>query len=183
MKRLLLISAVFLACLPVARAQLGIYAGYTAAKLDVANTDWHYGPTFGAYFDTHHFPVLNFGIDARASFINPGASSNSDNSSPSTSTKITSGLIGPRVILHLPVIPLHPYAEALAGIAKAQYGQGDASVNSTDLAYGFALGLDLTIFSHLDWRVIDFTYTRLQDTNTTSQTTLTTGLVLRIPFS
>jgi hypothetical protein len=182
MKRLILLSAVFLACLPSARAQLGIYAGYSAAKLDVASSDWHYGPTFGAYYDTHRFPLVNFGLDARASFINLGASTNSSSTSID-STKINSFLIGPRAVLHLPVLPIRPYAEGLAGFAKLNYDSTDLSANSNDLAYGFSLGVDLTIFSHLDWRIIDYNYTRLQDTDTTTQTTLTTGLVLRIPFS
>lgn len=86
-------------------------------------------------------------------------------------------------VLHLPVVPLRPYAEGLAGVAKLNYSQSDLTDNSTDLAYGFSLGLDFTFFSHLDWRVLDFTYTRLQDTDTTNQKSLTTGLVLRIPLS
>jgi hypothetical protein len=172
MKRLILLSAISLTCLASAHAQLGIYAGYTASKLDVANTDWTYGPTFGAYFDFSRHPLINFGLDARFSYINSN-----------NATTIKSGLIGPRAVLHLPVVPIRPYAEALAGIAKANYGQGVASVNSTDLAYGFSLGLDFTIFTHLDWRVIDYTYTRLQDTANTPQTSLTTGIVFRIPFS
>jgi hypothetical protein len=172
MKRLLLLSALFLSSLSIAHAQFGLYAGYTASKLDVAHTDWVYGPTFGAYYDRYHFPVLNFGLDARVSLIDS-----------SRSTQVTSGLIGPRAVLHLPAVPIRPYAEGLVGVAQAQYGQGIASVNSTDIAYGFAAGVDLHILPCLDWRVLDYTYTRLEDTDTSSQKSITTGLVLRIPLS
>jgi len=171
MKRLLLVCTLLLSPL-AAHAQLGLYAGYTASKLNVANTDWVYGPTFGAYYDSHHFPVINFGLDARVSLIDS-----------SNSTKVTSGLIGPRAVLHLPAIPIRPYAEVLGGVAQSQYGQGVAYINSKDFAYGFAAGVDLHILPYLDWRVLDYTYTRLQDTESTGQKSLTTGLVLRIPLS
>ena len=172
MKRFLLLAAVLLSSLSAAHAQLGLYAGYTASNLDAASSNWVYGPTFGAYYDRYHFPLLNFGLDARVSLIDS-----------SSSTKVTSGLIGPRAVLHLPVVPIRPYVEALAGVASSQYGDGVTSVNSKDLAYGFAAGVDLHILPYLDWRVLDFNYTRLQDTDTSTQKSLTTGIVLRIPLS
>ena len=173
MKRLILFAALAVSSL-AAHAQIGVYAGYTGSRLDVPNTDWVFGPTFGAYYNFTHLPVLNFGADARVSFI-----------TSSSTTKVTSGLIGPRVVVHVPAIPIRPYAEVLGGIAQSQYGEGDAYTNNKDFSYAFAGGVDIQIIPHLDWRIVDYTYTRIfnLDSGSTGEKSLTTGLVFRIPLS
>jgi hypothetical protein len=169
MNRLRLLMAAVVLLVPGAiRAQVGVYAAFSATKLNVANTDWIYGPTFGAYYTTVHLPVLNFGVDARGSVLGG-----------SGVTQVKSGLIGPRVVAHLPIVPLRPYVEGLVGAGQVQF----AGTNSTHLEYGLAGGVDLTFFPRLDWRVVDYQYGSFSGLNGgTSQKTISTGLVFRIPF-
>lgn len=163
--------AILAAASGVSHAQLGFYAGFSSAKLDVANTNRTNGGTFGAYFDSHHFPLINFGLDLRA------VVANSDDT-----TQVTSGMAGPRAVFHLPLVPLHPYVEGLVGGAHVQTGQGIARYDGTNVAAGAAAGVDFTILPYVDWRVIDYNYTRLPGPET-NQNTITTGIVIRIPFS
>lgn len=164
------LAALILTAVP-AHAQLGVYAGFSTSKLDLANTNRTNGGTFGLFYDSHHFPLLNFGLDLRAIVAH------SDEM-----TKVTSGLGGPRVVVHLPLIPLKAYAEGLVGAAHVQSGQGVAQYDGTALAAGAAVGADLTILPYISWRVIDYNYNRLTGP-ASNQSTLTTGLVIRIPFS
>lgn len=154
-----------------AHAQLGVYAGFSTAKLDAPNTNRTNGGTFGAFYDSHHFPLVNFGGDLRAVVTKSDAV-----------TQVTSGAVGPRAVFHLPVIPIHPYVEGLVGAAHVRTGQGSVQYDGTNLAAGAAVGADLTLLPFISWRVIDYNYTRLVGPGN-SQSTLTTGLVLRIPFS
>jgi hypothetical protein len=170
-KRLLAALAVLATTAIPAHAQLGVYAGFSTSKLDVANTNRTNGGTFGLFYDNHHFPVVNFGLDLRAVVVNSDAV-----------TQVTSGLAGPRAVIHVPLIPLHPYIEGLVGAAHVQTGQGVALYNGTNLAAGAAVGADLTILPYISWRVIDYNYDRLVGP-AANQSTLTTGLVIRIPFS
>lgn len=152
-------------------AQLGLYGGFTTSTFDTANTPRMYGGTFGAYFDASHHPLLNFGLDVRGNVLSNG-------SNPSMHS-ITAG---PRVVVHIPAIPLRPYAEGLIGGAHVELGQGVAYTNASGLDAGFALGADLTILPHVDWRILDYSYSRI-DAAHTYQTNFTTGLVVRIPFT
>ncbi len=152
-------------------AQLGVYAGLTTSKTTVPNTSRFYGGTFGAYFDASHHHLVNFGIDVR------GTDLPSDNI-----TKVKSIAAGPRVVFHVPVVPLRPYAEGLIGEAHVQTGQGVAYTDKNGLDAGFALGADLHIFPYVDWRLLDYSYSRLNAAHA-YQNSITTGLVVRIPFS
>ena len=168
---LLLLSFAFL---PQAKAQVGLYGGFTASKLGASNSNWFYGPTLGAYYDPVHLPVLSFGFDARVAILRSGSQ---------PSTKVESGMIGPRVSLHLPVIPLRPYGEVLVGAAHIQAGQGAASSSSTHGGVGAAAGIDLTFFPRLDWRVVEYSYSHFTGpSGDNNQQTLTTGLVFRLPI-
>jgi hypothetical protein len=163
----LFVAAVVLLVPGVAKAQIGVYAAFSATKLSVANTSWIYGPTFGAYYTTVHLPVLNFGVDARGSVLGG-----------SGVTQVKSGLIGPRVVAHLPIVPLKPYVEGLVGAGQVQV----AGTSSTHLEYGLAGGVDFTFFPRLDWRVVDYQYGSFNGLNGGNQKTISTGLIFRIPF-
>ncbi|SRR6266702_3374205 len=155
-----------------ASAQTGVYATFTAAKTDVNNTNWIYGPTVGAYFDSSHFAVLEWGVDLRGSFLG-GAGSN----------QLHSGLIGPRVVAHLPIIPLKPYAEGLVGVGHLKTGEGSEQISATKFEYQVVGGVELTILPRLDWRVIEASYGGLPGiANGINPTTLSTGLVFRLPI-
>ena len=170
MKRLLTLLT-FLCIAPTASlAQLGAYAGFTTSKLNVPNTSRTNGGTFGVYYDATHLPLINFGLDLRGTVLT------SDNI-----TKVKSITVGPRAVVHLPAIPLRPYAEFLVGGASVQTGQGVAYTNKDGLDAGFALGADLRVLPWIDWRVLDYSYSRLDARVGTNSNSLTTGIVLRIP--
>ncbi len=171
MKHLLSLILLASAATLTSQAQIGVYAGFTTSTLDLANTPRFNGGTFGAYYDNHHFPLVNLGLDLRAAVLP---------SDPTTS--VTAGLVGPRLIFHLPLVPVRPYAEGLVGAAHVTTGGGVARYDGTNLAAGLAVGADLRILPYIDWRVLDYSYTRLSGPSA-YQTNLTTGLVLRIPFS
>ena len=170
MKRLFALLSFLCLASTFSLAQLGLYAGLTTSKLDTPNSPRIYGGTFGAFFDTHH-SFLDLGIDVRGTVL------------PSNSvTRVTSITAGPRVVFHVPSIPLRPYGEALIGEAHVKTGQGFAATDAGGLDAGVAVGADLQILPHINWRVLDYSYSRLNAAHT-YQNSLTTGIVLRIPFS
>lgn len=153
-----------------ALAQLGVYAGFSTSTLDTANTPRINGGTFGGYFDAGRLPLLNFGIDIRGTVLSSG------------NTSVHSLAVGPRAVLHLPVIPLRPYAEGLIGEGHVKVGQGVAYTDNSGLDAGFVLGADLTILPHVDWRVLDYSYSYIEGAHTYEHN-FTTGLVVRIPLT
>ena len=171
MLRFLLAACTLFVAATASQAQLGVYGGFTASTLHLANTPRIYGGTFGAYFDGSRHLLVNFGIDARGTILRGDNNYN-----------VTSVMAGPRVVFHLPVVPLRPYAEGLVGGAHVRVGQGFATYDSGGFAGGIAVGADLHILPFVDWRVLDYSYNRLQAA-TTQQQTITTGIVIRIPFS
>lgn len=170
MKLLRLIPALILMSLPLSlHAQLGLYGSFTTVNLNVPGYDnWIYGGTFGAYLASGHLAVLSVGVDLRGSFAN------------SSSTKFASGAIGPRLGLNLHVLPIHPYAEATAGIGSATF---EPASSSTKFEYQFLGGLDYTVLPRIDWRVAEFSYGGLSGFNGNSfhPKSISTGIVLRIP--
>ncbi len=170
MKKLLFLFVVLAAVPRSARAQTGIYAAFSASDFHKPNVGWQSGPMFGLYYDHWGVPFVRAGVDVRASFLGSG------------STEEDVGLIGPRVQLHPHVVPLMPYAEVLGGVAHVQIGQGSAQTNGTQFAYQAVVGLDLTIFPRLDWRVAEYSWGGVQSLNQSfNPTTVSTGLVLRLP--
>ncbi len=129
MKRfqIVLCISLFLLFLPAAKGQVGVYASFSASNLSSPNAPWIYGPTFGAYYDGVHLPVVNFGADLRASILGSGGN------------KIDSGLIGARAVIHAPLLPIKPYGELLIGAAHVQANQGFAATDKTAFEYA-ALG-------------------------------------------
>ena len=154
-----------------AHAQLAVYGGFSTATLKTANTTRLNGGTVGAFYDGSRHPLINFGVDVRATFL------------PEKNTiSITAVTAGPRLVVHLPVVPLRPYAELLVGGAHAKIGQGFTFQDRTSVAAGAAVGADLRVLPFIDWRVLEYNWTRVQAIPT-YQHTLTTGIVIRLPFS
>lgn len=170
MKLFRLIPALLFLCLPLSvHAQLGLYGSFTTAKLNVTSYDnWIYGGTFGAYLASGRLALLSAGVDLRASFLT------------SSSTKFTSGAIGPRLSLNLHVLPIHPYVEGTAGVGDATF---EPSGGTTKFEYQFLGGVDYTILPRIDWRVAEFSYGGLSGLNGSSfhPKSISTGIVLRLP--
>lgn len=153
-----------------AKAQVGVYGEFSAAKINQPNTSWVYGPTFGAYYDPWHVPFIGAGIDLRVAFLSTG------------STTLDSGLAGPRLVFIPHVLPFQPYVEVLGGIGHDQFGQGVAKQTATDFEYQFLGGLDTTILPRIDWRVVEFSYGGVSGLGSSlNPETLSTGIVVRLP--
>jgi hypothetical protein len=165
-----LVAAAFLSAVP-AKAQLGVYGNFSAAKLNVPNTNWIYGPGFGAYLDHGHFVFLSAGIDIRGQVLGSGGT-----------TQFDAGYIGPRLVVRPHVLPVQPYVEALAGVGHAQFGQGASQTSTTKFSYQFVGGLDYTLLPRIDWRVAEFSYGGLSILgNSLNPKTISTGIVIRLP--
>ena len=145
-----------------AQAKLAIYGTVGSEKSGLPNENWTLAGTVGLYYGLAHLAPLNLSIDARGDL----------------SSNINSALIGPRLGLKLPAIPLKPYGEFLIGVQS--YSKTAAGLKDpNDFAYRYVLGLDTTILPHIDWRVLDFSYALNNSSNGSHAKTLSTGLVLR----
>lgn len=162
MKSLRAIALALLALLfPLtAKAQIGIYAGFSGAHV---NSTTVFGPLVGVY--AQKGALLMLGADVRGSFLGRNGQ------------QFYTGAIGPRLALRPVGLPIKPYIEALVGIAS--YGAGSSS-NSTHLNYQVLGGIDATLLPRLDWRVIEFDYSAITG-GSLSTNILTTGIVLRLP--
>ncbi len=169
LRRMLTIAATLAGVMTAAaaHAQIGVYANFSAAKLNLGNTDWVYGPGFGGYIDHGHLIFLSTGIDARGVILGSGQS-----------TQFDAGYIGPRVAFRPHVLPIKPYVEALAGVGRLSSGATD----TTKFSYQFVGGVDYTLIPRIDWRVAEFSYGGLSIFDTSLHPkTISTGIVIRLP--
>ena len=170
--RLLLLACVasLLSALP-ASAQLGVYANFSAAKVNFGDNNWIYGPGFGAYIDHGHFIFLSTGIDARGIILGTGSS-----------TKFDAGYVGPRIALRPHILPIKPYVEGLVGVGHAELNNSGIQSSSTDFSYQLVGGIDYTLLPHIDWRVAEFSYGGLSIFDSSLHPkTISTGIVIRLP--
>ena len=148
-----------------AQAKLAIYGTVGGEKTDINHEGWTTAGTFGLYYGIAKLGPINLSIDARGDL----------------SGNVNSGLFGPRVALHLPLIPLKPYVEVLGGFSSYNT-QPNGAKNTTTANYRWVGGIDTTILPHIDWRIADYSYSGAgitQDNITRHPQTLSTGIVLR----
>jgi hypothetical protein len=163
-RRLLLLLLLLFAPLLHAQASLAVYGTIGTENSGLDSEGWSKAGTIGLYHDFSSHGPVSLAVDARLDL----------------STNVNSGLIGPRLALHFPVLPIKPYAELLVGGTYYRTATR-TSKDSSDLAYRWVGGIDTAILPHLDWRILDFSYggglTVLN--KTIHMKTLSTGLVLR----
>ncbi len=152
-----------------AQAQTGIYGEAGASKINFPTDSWTAAGTFGIYSDFYSLsPLIHVGADLRGSVLRPA-----DN------TTLFSVVVGPRISFHPHVISLNPYFEPMVGVGHYSFGNNVGP--RTKLEYSILGGVDHTILPHLDWRVIEFSYSGI--TTFTAATlhpkTISTGIVLR----
>ncbi len=158
------------------RAQTAIYGEFTGGKISAAHTDWMYGPTIGLYHD-HGLGLIALGYDVRGSFLRRG-----NHNGSGTNESLNTLEVGARLAVTPHVLPIKPYAEALAGYGGLTVGQGSARESASHATYQFLGGVDFTFLPRLDWRVVEFSYGRLSGLGDTyAPKTLSTGLVFRLP--
>jgi hypothetical protein len=164
--KLILATLAVLLSAATAKAQIGVYTGFTGAHLDSASgsSTTVYGPLVGIYLQSGRFIAI--GADARGAFLN------------GNHNQFYTGAIGPRIAIKPPVLPIKPYAEALFGVAS--YNGGNSSPNTTYVNYQILGGIDATILPRIDWRVIEFDYSAVYN-NPINAKSLTTGLIIRLP--
>ena len=159
MKRSLAVLVVLL-CAASARAQFAVYGMGSAGRLsgfnsiyattgpvptlNSAGNFWAYGGTAGIYDDFLKLGPIKLGGDVR------GFIEQSSNSNNTYGNQLRGGLIGLRLALHAPLVPVKPYIQAEIGGASTNYGQN--SSNTGNFAYQVQLGADFTIFPHVDLR-------------------------------
>lgn len=173
-----LLIAPALLCAKTASAQVGAYAQFTGANLDVGQTSTRiYGPTFGIYANLP-IPVVKIGADLRAVLLNGGGEQHYN------------GVIGPRIEVHIPVINIKPYFEFLVGIGSYKTTTSNSTTHGD---YEYVVGVDRKLLTLIDWRIIEFSDTNydwaafgcpsnIACSNTSVPTrALSTGLVVRIP--
>jgi hypothetical protein len=152
-----------------AAAQLGLSGDFTASRLShpvgaVGSPTMLYGETVSVYYQRGVF--FAYGGDARASFLGGSGIS------------LNSGAIGPRIAFKPHALPLQVYGEALGGFNS--YTGGPFAASTTQAEYQLIAGADYTLFPHIDWRVVEYTYTSAS--NSLSSHSLSTGIVVRIPY-
>jgi hypothetical protein len=144
-----------------AQAKLAVYGTVGGEKPGIVNGNgWSTSGIVGLYVGIFNFGPVAITADGRAELA----------------STIKSGLVGPRIALHLPVMPLKPYVEALIGGSSYPNLPNGLPVKSK-FAGRFIAGVDTTILPRIDWRVVDFGYGIT--TANPRAVTLTTGLVLR----
>lgn len=184
-----------------AMAQVGLYTEFSTTHIQAVNEPRLYGVTLGGYKDKKlgsHLKFLTLGPDFRLSM--QSGTSNSGIYSGGPAQSLISVLLGPRLAfkLPIPVLPLRPYVEGLIGGADSQIGEllPDGTIppgasrtynkNGGGTLEGHLLGgVDLKVFSHVDWRVVEFSYGQLflatGGTPNLGLISLSTGIVVRLP--
>ena len=147
----------------VARAQIGVYAGFSGAAVSGGATSSAFGPMFGVYAQRGRY--ISLGGDLRGSFLTRSG------------FNYFTGAAGPRIAFKPPILPFRPYVEGLVGVAN--FNDGSDSSSSTKLNYQVLGGIDTTILPHIDWRVFEFDYSAVTG-NEVNAKIFSTGLVLRL---
>jgi hypothetical protein len=147
-----------------AHAQLGVYGTVSAENFrSVTCIDPRgcassgglvrpYGGTIGAYYDFRNYGPVRLGADVRGVFLNSNKSAVT-NSGGTDYTRHYSGLGGARATFRTPFKVLRPYLQVSAGFARTN-AASTVYQNFTQVQ-GFA-GLDLALFSNVDFRAIEF---------------------------
>lgn len=79
--------------------------------------------------------------------------------------------------MNLPVVNLKPYGVILFGFSSYKTTTPDATLL---VDYEYVVGVDRKLFSLLDWRILEFSYSNYYNGSVATKG-LSTGLVLRIP--
>jgi hypothetical protein len=144
-----------------AQAKLAVYGTVGGEKPGIVNANgWSTAGTAGLYVGLFNFGPVAISADGRAELA----------------STIKSGLVGPRIALHLPVMPLKPYVEVLVGGSTYPNLPNGIPLKSR-FAGRFVAGVDTTILPRIDWRIVDFGY-GITAANPRAAT-LTTGVVVR----
>jgi hypothetical protein len=144
------------ACGVAMDAQVAIYGRFDATHISSSETEyeptaWYVGPGAGIYYDFIHLGPLSAGLDLRGDLLF------------ASQQKYRSALIGARVAIKAPVLPIKPYVQVSAGSggAKSTAPSLLATHYNNKFQYQIAGGVDFTILPHIDFRVAELAYGRM----------------------
>lgn len=164
-----------------AHAQVGIYGNFSAIHFTDNNqhtTTWFYGPGVGVYYNFLHAGPIALGADVRGNYL------------VGDQQKYRSALVGLRLAVNPPLLPIRPYVQGSIGGGGARYNSTAIVTNptfSTKFQYQVAGGLDLTIFPHIDFRIAEVAYGKMSGVSggstapSASLVTISSGIVFRLP--
>ena len=169
MKRFALRSIAALACsLPfAAHAQIGLF-GELAATHDSNAQTWYKGFTGGGYANAFNLGPLHLGLGLRGSY------------KTGNSYTYRNFVVGPRLEVRPPAIPISPYIEGVAGVGNLHVTSGSSD---TKVQYGVIGGLNYTVFPHIDLRLPDIEYLHMSSGSqnpTLNLLSLGIGVVVRL---
>ena len=170
----LLAALLLLAPLSALAVTGGAYADFSTTSLSSSGSPRFNGATLGGYAEENlkgSFDFLNLGGDARFAIEHANQSGVSEN--------YDTFLVGPEISFKTHITPLRPYAEVLFGGAHVstsvpQFGSNSDNYGQID----YIGGVDIKIFPYIAWRALELNYGKF---NSISSTTISTGLVLRLP--
>jgi hypothetical protein len=185
--RSLLLFVLATTCTVSAGAQIAIYGKLDATHFNNnANktSAWFYGPGLGVYYDFAHAGPIAVGADLRGDYLF------------SSNDRYRSILVGARVAVKPPLLPIRPYVEGLIGAAGTKSTQ-DGTFNTsssvsfsntfgTKFAYQILGGVDVTVLPHVDVRLAELGYGHVSAVSSASNSpassvfSFSTGLVLRL---
>jgi len=179
MKRITLIALTVAVCAfssSVTNAQLGIYGLFNTTH-DGAVDAWYHGFTLGAYDHLINAGPVHAGLDVRGSF------------ETGSQYHYRSFLIGPRLQVRPPVLPINPYIQAEIGFGGSRYTGGSpfATHYSNKFQYGVIGGLEYTVLPRIDLRLPEISYQRMSAVSSVpnapkvSLVGLGFGVVVRLP--
>jgi hypothetical protein len=159
-----------------AKAQLGIYGEFNATH-DPTIAGWYRGFTGGAYDNFLHVGPVGIGLDLRGAYAT------------GNQYGYRNFLIGPRLEVKPPLLPIKPYIQASVGVGGNEYnGTSRLQTHYSDkLQYGFIGGLDYVLIPHVDIRVAEVEYLRMSAVTggapspAINLVTVGAGVVLRLP--
>jgi hypothetical protein len=131
------------------------YNNTTATYTNLFTTSWPAQFGGGLTFNAGKVGPLNFGLDFRGSTNH-------------STTGADTAMFGPRLALRVPIIHIKPYVEAAGGyvatrtngtvsnISGATVTSSASTISNQYAAWEVFGGVDVPIFSHIDFRAIEF---------------------------
>jgi hypothetical protein len=215
-KAVLVLAAVVVpaAVAPSVHAQLAVYGTVTVNQLSGIKSSPEPNPnnlgskndsvsplggTGGIYYDFLKLGPVKLGADLRGTLTSTkrGAYTNYNGAG----ARLYSGLGGVRAVFHTRFVPIRPYLQASAGIARTNYGilYNGAGVTTTDnplvgnnivlrnnFQYMGYAGVDITLLPYMDFRLVEFGYGGLNPMGTYGHNypikSVSSGLVFHLPF-
>ena len=203
--KLLLALTFVVSTVPSAFAQLSVYGTVTVRRMTdipftqgtTTSTNGSFDPvggTVGISYDFRTVGPVRLGVDARGILTN--SSQGAYTSYNAAGGHLDSGLGGIKATFHTRFIPLRPYVEGMAGVARTNFGTGynnglsNAGVTNqtgvqltSHLEYDAFAGLDISIIPLVDFRLVEVGYGAVEgNSHTYPVGSISTGVVFHLPF-